>query len=709
MFNNRTIKQAQHRQTSRINTSGLELLSEVAGQLLSSADPVQWLAELFPRLAECLSLDAYCHYQLEQGADTLVLQAHAGIRPDVVPSIARLELADMLSTAPDQDLPADDPARPLLARTLDARAYFCYPLLVDHDIYGALAFSSTRRDDFVSGEIHLLRTICHQTAAAVERKRLKAEPVTPAADRAALDNERRRLQAVLDVLPVGVFIADQNGRVTAVNTSASNIWGRLPVQSPTLEQFADYYKAYSPRTGKPVAFRERGLYRAATKGERVCNDEFEIVRPDGRRTILNHAVPIRDAGGALMGGVTVAVDVTDFKRTQRQLLELNDALEQRVKDRTLSLVNHQEQLRAMASELTVTEQRERRRLAAELHDYLAQLLVASKMKSKLISQVVDTDAARSAMEELRDLIDEALKYTRTLIADLSPTILYEAGLYAAIQWLAEQMNRHGLSVSIEQQGDPVELPDDQAVIVFQTVRELLFNVAKHAGVTEAIVRLQHVPSRELAVAVEDHGSGFDGNFAPAEGKFGLFSVRERLVALGAGFELRSSPNRGTLATVRVPLQPAEAPPELIPPVVLPPSDMLERSSRLGKHVRVLLVDDHTMVREGFRNLIECDPQLEVIGEAADGEQAVELARLLTPDVIVMDINMPKMNGIEATRRIKSEMPHTAIIGLSVHDDRSLTASMIEAGASSYLTKGGDSEELARAIHQAHGNCLSQVL
>jgi signal transduction histidine kinase/ActR/RegA family two-component response regulator len=502
---------------------------------------------------------------------------------------------------------------------------------------------------------------------------------------------------------VAVFIADQHGRITDVNPAVSHTWGRLPVLSASLEDFAEYYRSFRTKTGKPVPVTERGLYRAIRNGESVAAEEMEYLRGDGKRgSLLHYAEPIRDATGRIMGGVAVSVDITDLKRTQKQLLELNDALEQRVRDRTRSLVTYQEHLRAMTSELVLTEQRERRRLATELHDYLAQLLVASKMKSKLVSYHVQS-SGDGVMKDLRDLIDEALKYTRTLIADLSPTILYEAGLFAAIHWLGEQMQRHNLVVRIEENGEPVDMPDDKAVMVFQTVRELLFNVVKHAKVPGATVRIEQLPTGELTVTVEDAGAGFDPSrqeLHPAGGKFGLFSVRERLAALGGTFEIDSAPGRGTRAVVRVPLEPGPIDEDSAAPVTAPAVPSVVEIRRRGT-IRVLLVDDHKMVREGFRTLIECDAQLEVAGEAANGEEAVELARLLHPDVVIMDINMPKMNGIEATRRIKQEMPHVSIIGLSVHDDRGLIASMLEAGASCYLTKGGQSEELSRAIHATY--------
>lgn len=396
----------------------------------------------------------------------------------------------------------------------------------------------------------------------------------------------------------------------------------------------------------------------------------------------------------------------EYRRLNADLDERSQRLaenEQRYRERTRRLVSHQEQMRAMASDLILTEQRERRRLAAELHDVLAQLLVASKMKLKLVDRA-DAPAAGSApVEQIKGLIDEALKYTRSLIADLSPTILYEAGLQPALQWLGEQMRQRGLNVIIDQRGETVELGEDQAIMVFQIVKELLSNVEEHAEADSATVTLDYARPEQLTITVCDRGRGFNAAVeqSHADGsKLGLFSVRERVAALAGSFELRSSRSTGTTAMVCVPLRPG--PTEVQPPVGTPlmPPKIVEQVGASTAGIRVLLVDDHKMVREGFRSLIETDSQIEVAGEAANGEEAVEMARSLRPDVILMDINMPRMNGIEATRRIKSEMPDVAIIGLSVHDDSGLTASMIEAGATCYLTKGEQSEDLARAIHQA---------
>ncbi len=155
----------------------------------------------------------------------------------------------------------------------------------------------------------------------------------------------------------------------------------------------------------------------------------------------------------------------------------------------------------------------------------------------------------------------------------------------------------------------------------------------------------------------------------------------------------------------VPL-PAVEGPELLevepaPAAATTPSMPAARAASRRRVTRVLLADDHHMVREGLRSIIESEPRLRVVGEASNGEEAVQQARILHPDVVVMDINMPKMNGIEATRRIREEMPSVAVVALSMHEDKSMVAAMMDAGAASYIPKGGASEELSRAIREAH--------
>lgn len=117
-----------------------------------------------------------------------------------------------------------------------------------------------------------------------------------------------------------------------------------------------------------------------------------------------------------------------------------------------------------------------------------------------------------------------------------------------------------------------------------------------------------------------------------------------------------------------------------------------------KKCRILLADDHGVVRKGLRFLLESEPGLEVVGEAADGRQAVDMAAELKPDVIVMDIAMPRLNGIEATRQIVRDRPEIAIVMLSMHSDEEYLVRTLSAGAKGYLLKDSAEGDLVRAVH-----------
>ena len=120
-------------------------------------------------------------------------------------------------------------------------------------------------------------------------------------------------------------------------------------------------------------------------------------------------------------------------------------------------------------------------------------------------------------------------------------------------------------------------------------------------------------------------------------------------------------------------------------------------------VRVLIVDDHKLVREGLRSLLEREPDMKVIGEAEDGHTALSLVQQESPDVVIIDVAMPNLNGIEATRQILTKAPNTRVIALSMYTDRRFIIGMLNAGASGYLPKDCAFEELAAAIRAVAAN------
>lgn len=247
--------------------------------------------------------------------------------------------------------------------------------------------------------------------------------------------------------------------------------------------------------------------------------------------------------------------------------------------------------------------------------------------------------------------------------------------------------------------DGVALPEDYAVLVFQSVRELLFNVLKHAGTDAATVEAFVSDQCHLHICVVDSGIGFDAKTlgsTTAKG-YGLFSIQERIEGLGGTFTVRSSPGSGTHIELSVPIpdmvEVSDAAAE-----AQSTSDAAPGSPRL---CRMMIVDDHVLIRQEIASLLTSMENVTVIGEACDGCEAVELARTLRPELILMDINLPGIDGIEATRQILDHSPEIKIIGITINTDAAVHAGMIAAGAMASLNK----ESLYRDI----GPTLSRIL
>ncbi|OQW31063.1 MAG: hypothetical protein A4E19_20640 [Nitrospira sp. SG-bin1] len=457
-------------------------------------------------------------------------------------------------------------------------------------------------------------------------------------------------------------------------------------------------------------------------GDGSYDVECRIVRSDRRE------IWVRVMGRALFeerGGQRQAVrfigtvlDITESKQAQEHLQRWGSELQRAVNIKTMELTQSQERLRALTADLNLTEQRERRRLATDLHDYLAQLLVVMRMKLRQAVPLVPIEKASALLKEADQALTQALNYTRSLVAELAPPTLNEFGLLQSIEWLASQMRQHGLTVEIHPAAQALSLPEDQAILLFQSVRELLYNVLKHARTDRATVSLMITPNSELHIVVEDKGKGFD--LATLElhrtdsARFGLFSLTERMATMGGRVSIDSAVGRGTSVTLLMPYWRSDANDEPSAPSAEPtntvrdfePATPLEEPERVVQdpdekpRIRVLLVDDHAIVRQGLRSLLESYADIEVVGEAADGKESLVFVERVRPSVIVMDLNMPNMNGIDATAIIKSRHPDVIVVGLSVNAGEDNRVAMIQAGASALLTKEAAVDQLYGMIHGA---------
>jgi two-component system CheB/CheR fusion protein len=522
---------------------------------------------------------------------------------------------------------------------------------------------------------------------------------------------------------------------------------RLDVQRNVLTWSDENHRIFGVPTGTPLTYEtflsivhpdDRGyvdrMWKAGMAGE-PYNIEHRIVVDGIVKWVREKAYLEFNEGGELLGGFGITQDINERKQaeealrdSQAALRKANAELEQKVRERTATLAqlvdslqeeveqrqqaeeefrraNEQlnaraAQLRALAGELTMAEQRERKRMAQILHDHLQQQLASAKLQVSCLDEL-DGEALTLAATQIEEILGESIRLSRSLTAELSPPILHEAGLAAGLEWLARWMaDKHGLKVELGVEKGLPEVAEDVKILLFESTRELLFNAAKHARVGVVQVVLRQIDGKALQVAVSDNGPGFDPANMKAPGEsgvgFGLLSIRERLGLIGGRLEIDSAPGNGSRFVLTAPLlqardaaEPSEARTET--PPVCPPE--------AGARIRVLLADDHAVMRQSLALMLSQERDIEVIGEAQDGAEAVELAGKLKPDVILMDISMPGMSGIDATRSISAAYPEICVIGLSMYEEGERSQAIRNAGAIDYVTKSAPKAHLIAAIRE----------
>jgi len=222
---------------------------------------------------------------------------------------------------------------------------------------------------------------------------------------------------------------------------------------------------------------------------------------------------------------------------------------------------YQEQLQSLTAELSLAEERERRRIARDLHDQIGQLLSVIKMKMFSLRESLNTENTIKELDEARELLDKAIKETRSLTFELSPPVLYELGLEAALEWLLENFQaQHKIESHMVRDKEPKHLDDDVSIILFRAARELVINIAKHARASKVRVSVHRVDGR-IQIMVEDDGIGFDFQKKSTQITkslgFGLFNIRERLERLGGSLAIESKTGKGTRAVIVAPLKEEE--------------------------------------------------------------------------------------------------------------------------------------------------------
>jgi DNA-binding NarL/FixJ family response regulator/two-component sensor histidine kinase len=375
---------------------------------------------------------------------------------------------------------------------------------------------------------------------------------------------------------------------------------------------------------------------------------------------------------------------------------------------------------------------ERLRLARELHDTVVQSLVAlsgqlAHAAAALPSQ--GTDVARHELDRAREMAAQGLEEARRAIRGLRPSPLEGRDLAGALAVeLARIAGGAGLRYDFSVSGPVTPLPPALEEGLLRITQEALTNVQRHATASRVGVVLRFDPRGVVSVTVEDDGQGFnrrspeagtlqtvvdpdrpygegppgepDPHSVPAgETSFGLIGMRERARLLGGALRVSSGQGIGTRVSVEVPIQ--DTAPQ--PPAYLPPA-----RATTAPPVRVLIADDHPLAREGIRRLLATDPAIEILGEAADGGAALAAVRALRPDVLLLDIQMPEMDGVAVLEALRAqpEGPTPAVLVLTTYDQDDQLLAALRAGAKGYVLKEAEGPELVRAVRAlARGEAL----
>ena len=582
-------------QIVRKSAERFQILSETAGKLLQSKNPQENIEELCQRVMKFLDCQVFFNYFVDDDKNGLHLNAYAGISREVGESLEWLQygqaVCGMVAQKGNPIIAANisakkEPSTELLA-SFGIKAYACNPLKSQDKVIGTLAFGTSTRLTFNDEEIQMMKAVSDQVATAMERMRFEnalyqSEQINR--------EQANRLKTILEAAPAIIWIAHDKecrnitGNKGAYEISKVNIGNNISKTGNFYEKF-NHYKFL--KDGIEIKPEDFPIKIVASTGKSFMKDEIEILYDDNTsRYLFGNLVPMFDGKNEPNGAIAVYIDVTELKETekelnliQQQLRSSNVMLESRVKERTgqleklidvlqkeivervsaeKQLTENQEKLRSLSSEIIFAEERERRQVATQLHDSIGQLLAFSKKELGVLLNNAP-DSLQPSLKEVWDMIKQAVQQTRTLTFDLSPAALYTLGLQAAIEELGEDYSRKGkFKFNLIPSDKEIEMPEQDKVLMYRSVRELLINIIKHSKAKCVEIDIKK-PHNTIQITVKDDGVGFDAKEISRKGKagFGLYSIRERLEAIGGNLKIKSAKGKGTIVKLTAPLKYSE--------------------------------------------------------------------------------------------------------------------------------------------------------
>ena len=379
---------------------------------------------------------------------------------------------------------------------------------------------------------------------------------------------------------------------------------------------------------------------------------------------------------------TICVVATELT----ELAEANEALKA-----------NEEALRQLSSRLLQLQDEERRHIARDLHDITGQKLAFQSIVLSQLNNSVTDPATKSSVAECQQLTNQISEEIRTLSYLLHPPLLDELGLSSAVHWYTQGFEkRTGIHVDVDIARDFPRLPADVETTLFRVIQESLTNVHRYAETRTAFIHVARVGD-EVELKIADQGKGIRAEILKSSRRavapigVGIQGMKERMRQLSGRLEVTSRPNQGTLITATLPIREPRAESS--------GSDTThdDRQGDTAVRSRILIADDHEVLRRGIRTMIESEKNWEVCGEAIDGQEVVDKSVTLSPDLIILDINMPVLNGVAAVRQILRSCPKTKILVFSVHESKQTVREVLSAGAHGYLSKAKAGRELVQVV------------
>ncbi|MEJ3719472.1 hybrid sensor histidine kinase/response regulator transcription factor [Paenibacillus sp. T2-29] len=341
-----------------------------------------------------------------------------------------------------------------------------------------------------------------------------------------------------------------------------------------------------------------------------------------------------------------------------------------------------EQYLSQIEQITLLEERDR--LSKDLHDTMGHSYTSIIMGLEILRTELATKDGEQKIDSLLQLARNSMEEVRAYLHQIdSPQ--ESLPLTVTLQQLAEEFQKHAkVNVRTRIIGEEYIVSKQAKMTLYRCLQESLTNAVRHGQSTEIIVSL-HFEPQQTRLDVQDNGDGVE----EWKDGFGLTAMKERATQLQGRVTVYSEKGEGTFI-----------------------SCVLPRLIQLSdERIRLCIVDDHSFIRDSLHTILDGQEDLQVVGVAEDGEQAVELCRSLNPDLILMDLEMPNQDGIRATKIIKETWPDIRVLILSTFQDTERAKEIMRSGADGYLLKSIESRELAETIRLVYrgGSVINQDL